>query len=147
MPGGKGNIKPEDGKQFSREYQPKEKWTEKKALKVGDNLISWLKKEDENIFYDDFLILENDYNDDLITYLRKKFTSFSELVKKAKKIQELKLMKFGVFDKLNSTMTKFTLINNHDWKDKTEIDQTVRDITPLTKEEIDEAGKKLDNEC
>jgi len=28
MPGGKGNIKPKDGKQFSSEYQPEEKWTE-----------------------------------------------------------------------------------------------------------------------
>ena len=34
-------------------------------------------------------------------------------------------MKFGVFDKLNATMTKFTLINNHDWKDKQEIQQEV----------------------
>jgi len=37
-------------------------------------------------------------------------------------------------------------LKNMGWKDKTEIDQTVRDVTPLSQEEIDEAGKKLDDE-
>ncbi|MBE9488997.1 MAG: hypothetical protein IMY67_01765 [Bacteroidetes bacterium] len=124
MPGGKGNITPKDGKQFSSEYQPKQKWTEKKALKVGHDLIKWLKAEEENIFFEEFLYIENDYYSDLIGYLGRKFTSFLELINKAKKIQELKLVKFGVFDKLNATMTKFTLINNHDWKEKTQSDLT-----------------------
>ena len=61
MTGGKGNIKPEDGKQFSSEYQPQEKWTEIKALKVGNDLIEWLQGEDENIFYEEFLYLHSNY--------------------------------------------------------------------------------------
>jgi len=126
MPGGKNNIKPEDGKQFSSTYQPSEKWTEKKAVKIGNDLIKWLKADDENIFFNEFLIIKNDYYEELISYLSKKFTSFLKLIENAKKIQELKLVKFGVFDKLNATMTKFTLINNHNWKDKQEIEQTAK---------------------
>jgi len=120
MAGGKGNIKPEDGKQFSSEYQPQEKWTEKKALDIGGELIEWMKLEDENIFMDDFLVIVNDYPEGLISYLSKKFTSFSNLIDKAKQIQRTKLIKFGVMDKLNAPMTKFTLINNHGMFDKVE---------------------------
>lgn len=124
MPGGNKNIRPEDGKQFSSEYQPEEKWTEKRALKVGKELLEWLKKEEENIFFDEFLYIENNYYTELIAYLSNKFTSFLRLIEKAKKIQETKLMKFGVLDKLNAQMTKFTLINNHNWKNKKEIEHS-----------------------
>lgn len=113
MPGGKGNIKPEDGKQFSSEYQPEEKWTKKKADQVGIDLIKWMNEENENIFFEEFLILNNDYYPELIAYLCKKFTSFLKLIEKAKKIQEIKLYKYGVGDELNASMTKFVLINEH----------------------------------
>jgi hypothetical protein len=113
MPGGKGNIKPEDGKQFSSEYQPEEKWTEKKAADLGKELISWMNSKDQHIFFEEFLILENDYYSELISYLCNKFTSFSKLIDRAKKIQEIKLYKFGVGDELNAAMTKFVLINEH----------------------------------
>ena len=47
MPGGKGNIRPKDGKQFSKDYQPPEKWTEKIAEQLGKELITWLKETDD----------------------------------------------------------------------------------------------------
>lgn len=122
MPGGNKNIKPEDGKQFSSEYQPAQKWTEDAALKIGNELISWMKEADENMFFEEFLYLKENYNTDLISYLRKKFSSFAELIRIAKKMQEVKLKKFGVMDKLNAQMTKFVLINNHNWRDKKDFD-------------------------
>ena len=128
MAGGKGKIRPEDGKQFSSEYQPKEKWTEQKALELGSDLINWLKEKDNDgedkghIFFEEFLVIENDYYPELISYLCDKFSSFSNLINKARKIQELKLQKYGVGDRLNATMTKFVLINKHNWKDKSEIE-------------------------
>jgi hypothetical protein len=130
MPGGKGNIKPSDGKQFSKDYQPDEKWTEEKAYKLGIDLILWLKEKDDegedkgNMFLEEFLIIERDLYPDLITYLSEKFTSFSRLVIKAKKIQELKLIKYGVGDRLNASMTKFVLINNHNFNESSKIDHT-----------------------
>lgn len=74
MAGGYANIKPKDGKQFSKEYQPKEKWTEKKALALGNELILWMNEihpngEDKgNIFYEDFLVIERGLYPELITY-------------------------------------------------------------------------------
>ena len=124
MPGGKGNIKPEDGKQFSSEYQPEEKWTEERALELANELIAWQKESPAHMFWDEFLIIEKDLYETLINYLAKKFTSFSNLLEKAKKIQEIKLKKYGTADKLNATMTKFVLINNHNWKDQSHIDHT-----------------------
>lgn len=127
MAGGYGNIRPEDGKQFSKDYQPAEKWTEKRALELGQELLTWMKAKDEdgedkgNIFFEDFLMIENDYYDDLTDYLKNKFTSFSALLDSAKRIQEIKLKKFGVGDRLNATMTKFVLTNNHGYSERQDL--------------------------
>jgi len=134
--GGTKNNK--NGKQFTSDYQPTEKWTEPIAIDVAEKLIAWLKAEDENIFFDDFLFLVNDYHPRTIQYLKEKFPSFFYRIECAKKIQELKLQKFGAFDKLNASMTKFILINNHDWKDKTEVENTVKLNTDII---VD--GKKI----
>ena len=88
MAGGYGNIKPEEGKQFSSEYQPKEKWTEEKALKLGEDLIEWQKADSVNMFWDEYLVLERDLYPSLIAYLSNKFTSFSKLIEKAKKYRK-----------------------------------------------------------
>lgn len=140
MPGGNKLIRPNDGKQFSKDYQPKEKWTEEKALKLGEELIEWLKMKNNdgedcgNIFYNEFLIIEKDLYEELISYLCKKFSSFLKLINKANKIQEIKLKKYGVGDRLNATMTKFVLINKHGWNDKQHIDHTTdgQQIQPTT---------------
>jgi len=134
MPGGNKNIRPEDGKQFSSEYQPEEKWTEEAAINLGNELIAWQKEEASHIFWDEFLVIEKGYYEELIAYLCKKFTSFLKLIKTAKKIQEIKLKKYGTADKLNATMTKFVLINNHGWHDQTNIDHTSKgeQITSIT---------------
>lgn len=140
-----GNV---DGKQFSSTYKPAEKWTEKKALELGQELTEWLKATDDdgndkgNILYEEFLVIEKELYPDLIGYLCNKFSSFLELIEKAKKIQEVKLTKYGIADRLNASMTKFTLINNHEWadrrftefKDKTPKDEI--DVSQLTDDEI-----------
>lgn len=120
-------TKKTNGRLFSSTNQPPEKWTEKKALELGNELISWLKEKDEygndkgNIFFEEFLIIEKDLYPELIAYLRNKFLSFFKLLEKANKIQELKLQKYGTADCLNATMTKFVLINKHNWKEKHEL--------------------------
>jgi hypothetical protein len=121
MPGGKGKIRPEDGKQFSTDYQPEEKWTEEKALKVASDLKEWHKTDQDHIFWEEFLMIDNDYPEKLISYLCRKFSSFATLIESAKKIQEIKLKKYGTADTLNAAMTKFVLINEHNWRDKQEL--------------------------
>lgn len=153
MAGGYGNIKPEDGKQFSKEYQPKEKWTEKNANILGEELIEWLKEKDEhgedkgNIFFMEFLVIEKKMYPALISYLKDKFTSFFKLIEQAEAIQEIKLQKYGVGDRLNSTMTKFVLINKHGWKDKTDITTNGENISTDSKtaKDIEEIKNRLRN--
>lgn len=132
MAGGKGNIRPEDGKQFSKEYQPdKELWSEDLSLLFLNDLIAWIKEADENIFVEDFIFLSCDetrYKGNIYAglpnYLCTKFSSCSKLYERAIAMQKAKLVKYGVMDKLNAAMTKFTLINNHGWRDKNETDFT-----------------------
>lgn len=117
------------GKRFSSEYQPdKEIWTEQTALLLCNDLLEWLKETDEdgedkgNIFFEEFIYMVADpkrYHKDakiyagLPSYLSEKFASCFNLLSHAKKIQEIKLYKYGTFDKLNAAMTKFCLINEH----------------------------------
>jgi hypothetical protein len=143
MPGGYGNIKPKDGKQFSSTYQPKPKWTKKRAEQLGNDLIAWQKKDAINIFWEEFLVIERDLYPDVIRYLSEKYSSFSDLIRQARKIQELKLQKYATADKLNAAITKFVLINKHGWRDKQEVTGADgRDLVPrITIEFIDNADK------
>jgi hypothetical protein len=147
MAGGRGKIRPEDGKQFSSEYQPdKEVWTEELSLLFLEDLIKWIKAEDENIFVDDFIFLSCDESKyegkiyaTLPNYLASKFTSCSNLYAKAIEMQKTKLIKYGVFDTLNAQMTKFVLINNHGFKDKTDVTTEIKttfDPKKYTAEEL-----------
>lgn len=110
-----------------------EKWTEEKALKLGNELINWLSPKIEviqgkqrdihatNIFWEEFIVINKGYYDDLISYLCGKFNAFSDLIKKARKIQELKLVKYGIANRLQPAMTIFVLKNHHNYKDKQDI--------------------------
>ncbi len=131
MPGGKGNIRPEDGKQFSSTYKPAEKWTEEEALRLGNDLLVWMRAEDENIFFDDFLFLACDESKyagkiypQLPSYLASKFTSFSNLLEKARNIEKTKLKKYGAFDKLNASIVKFLLSAEYGLSEKQAIEHS-----------------------
>src|SRR5690606_28029880 len=107
-----------------------EKWTEEKALELGNELLDWMNEVDEdgkdkgNMFVDEFFVIKKRMYETLPNYLAGKFTSFSRLYNTAMKIQEVKLKKYGVGDRLNAAMTKFVLINNHGWTDSQKIDHT-----------------------
>lgn len=133
-----------------------EKWTEEKAIELGNRLIEWMNEKDDNgkdkgnIFFKEFL-MQNDVYQDLIEYLGDKFKSFSDLIRKAKQLQELKLIKFGIADRLQPTMTIFVLKNHHNYKDKQDIDHTskgdkINDLSHLTFDQLYELkyGRKPD---
>ena len=136
-------IGPEDGKKFSSTYQPKPKWTKKRAEQLGNDLIAWQKKDAINIFWEEFLVIERDLYPDVIRYLCKKYSSFSDLIRQARKIQEIKLQKYFTAGKLNAAITKFVLINKHGWRDKQEVTGADgKDLVPrITIEFIDNADK------
>jgi len=155
MPGGNKNIKPEDGKQFQKGNKAAEKWTKKKSLELGDQLLDWLDEIDDegkdkgNIFVIDFLASKR-LDKNIPGYLANKFTSFRELLEIARTIQEAKLIKYGVADRLNASMTKFCLINHHGYKDSQHIDHTTQgqsvndiQITVADKATIDKVKKLI----
>jgi len=121
----KDNPKPKIKSKRSVGGQPEnknaEKWTEDIATKIGHDLINWMKESNKNVFYDEFLYINNDYHPDLIGNLSEKFTSFSELIKKAAKIQETKLRLYCGNGKLHPTMSIFCLKNNHNYTDKNDL--------------------------
>ena len=109
-----------------------EKWTEEKALVLGKELIEWMMPKNvkikdksgneigerdmhlSNIFWQDFICLHKGLNKNTMNYLRDNFESFSDLYDQALNIQEVKLLKYAVLNKLNSSITKFVLQNHHD---------------------------------
>ena len=109
-----------------------EKWTEEKALELGNEMIEWLKK-DGNVFYGEFLSVVKDLYPNTISYLEGKFESFLYLKKKAQKIQEFKLLNKGLNNEVNPTITIFTLKNHHNYKDKSEVDQTITEKKQIFK--------------
>lgn len=94
-----------------------EKWTEEIAKEFGKDLLLWFSKEETNIYFKEFL-LQNDLYADVVTYLCKKFPSFSDLIKMAKEWQELRLWKWGTLGKLDRTMAIFSLKNHHGARDE-----------------------------
>jgi len=119
-----------------------EKWTEKKALKLGNDLIDWLnlppKINDDgnlisvNIFMIEFLT-KNGFSKELTSDLANKFDSFSDLLKRAKEIQEAKIVKYSIMNKINTTMSIFCLKNNHGWKDTKQLEVKQEELSPKEK--------------
>lgn len=105
-----------------------EKWTEEKALELGNELIKFLNTEGtDNLFKKDFLFKHGLYND-VVNHLCDKFPLFSELIKKADEIQLHKLDKYGIMGELNPAMVIFVQKNCHGRRDKQDIDHTVNTV-------------------
>jgi len=151
MSGGNKNIRPEDGKQFSAEYQPQEKWTEREAIDIVNSLLDWLEEKDAdgndsgNIFLEDFEA-ERRISDWVPSYLSKKFTSFSKLYEIAKKKSKAKLLKYGCADRLNATMAKFCLMNHHGYSDKSQAEVKQDNTMRIIWDERTESGDNADKE-
>ena len=102
----------------SREYS---KWTEEKAMELANELLEWISKDDKrNLFIREFLLQVKDLYPDVLAYLRSKFPSFDKAIEKAKQIQEVKLLKYGVLDSYNATITQFVLVNHFGYKSRHE---------------------------
>lgn len=107
------------------------KWTEEKALEIGNDLLDWIKEDTkENIFVSDYLV-RNGYYKDMVDYLQEKYESFSDIIKNALQIQEMKLVKYGTQGKLQPAITIFVLKNHHDYRDRTDQNINVYREAPL----------------
>lgn len=130
---------------FKKGNKSAEKWTEEIALELGEEMIEWLNEvndqgEDKgNMFFREFLVIKKGLYTTVINHLMNKFPSFSNLMDTAKEIQEIKLVKYGVADRLNATMTKFVLTNNHGYSEKSEnINTNTHSLASLLTSDEDE---------
>jgi thymidine kinase len=98
-----------------------EKWTEKAAIDLGNELIDWLCEKPVNYLYEEFLVIVKGLHPCTISYLGKKFESFSKLIKRAEKIQEIKICKYTDNKRINTTMGIFMLKNKHGFTDRQDV--------------------------
>ena len=151
MPGGKGNIRPSDNpKPFKKGNKAAEKWTEELALKFGNSLIIWMNKEDENVFFEEFIYMNKHEEFPKITtdtpsYLASKYSTFSDLLTIAKKIEEFTLKKFSAFNKLNPQICKFLLSAQYGYTEKTSTDNTLKADVKVGIINIDPLSDESDN--
>jgi hypothetical protein len=101
------------------------KWTEEKVILLGEELIDWLKLDDDNVWFEKFLYEEKDLYPQFISEMRDKYPKFSELIKRAKKIQESKLVDGTLKHSLNPTMAIFVLKNHYQYTDKQQTEITI----------------------
>lgn len=106
------------------------KWTEAKATRLANELIKWL-GEDSNIWFERFLYEVKGLYPQIISELSEKYPKFSEAIKRAKKIQEAKIVDYAFKHQINTTMAIFVLKNNYDWKEKSEQDINIKSEQPL----------------
>ena len=151
MPGGKGNIKPSDNpKPFKKGNKAAEKWTEELALKFGNSLIIWMNQEDENVFFEEFIYMNKHEEFPKITtdtpsYLASKYSTFSDLLTIAKKIEEFKLKKYSAFNKLNPQICKFLLSAQYGYTEKIATDNTLKADVKVGIINIDPLSDESDN--
>jgi hypothetical protein len=138
-----------------------EKWPEEKALKIAAGLIRWLRPKKQilkdgktidahaaNIFYEEYIVIIKGLYPDFIGNMCEKFNSFSDLIKKAKAIQKIKLMKHSTAGNLKEGITCFILKNYHGMADKVEFrgnigNRPYYDYSKLTDKELTEMEKLL----
>ena len=79
-----------------------------------------------------------DVNEDTLYEWLKKGQEFSEAIKRLKSSQKMKLITGGLIKKYDASMAKFELLNNHGYKEKSEVEHSgkinVPELEKLTNE-------------
>lgn len=88
------------------------KWTEEKAIELAEKLIDWMKEDQSNFMFKDFLF-EHDLYTDLIADLSRKYPRFADYIARAKEIEAHRIQKYALANKLNSGMAQWILAVHH----------------------------------
>ena len=109
------------------------KWTKARLDQLAEELEVWMRKP-SNFWLGDFAVNVADCSRTYLADLarEKRSKRFSDTYKKAKSIQESKILKGGLTGKLNPTMAIFTLKNVAGWRDSRDlkIKEDDNDIPP-----------------
>ena len=95
-----------------------EKWTKSQATKFADSVLEYVQENADCLFIGE-AVTELGYYRTLWNYISEKFDF--DTIKRVESILESRLVKAGLTGGSNPTMTIFTLKNNYDWKDKSEV--------------------------
>lgn len=110
-----------------------EKWTKEQAQGFIDRILQEV-ETDINCTSIEKAAVNIGWYESLLVYLENKFQDIDLMpIKKSKAIIKSRLIEKGLKNEYNPTMTIFILKNNHDMKDKQEVDQNVNvnEIPPL----------------
>jgi hypothetical protein len=116
-----------------------EKWTLKESQIFIDSVYEYVLEHKDCCSIEE-ACCELEQYEKLLIYLENKFDKIVfNAIKKSKAIIKQRILKQGLKNKYNPTMAIFVLKNNHDMKDKQEIDQTIiekPDLSNLTYEQL-----------
>lgn len=127
---------------FAKGNKCAEKWSEEEAIKLGDELLEWMYSRIDNVFFEDFFVVEKKLYPTIYSFLIEKFEPFSKRIELAKKIQEIRISKGCLTNEFNGGFGKFFLSANHGMSEKsiTEVEQ--KGEAPTIKLEIIEDNRK-----
>ncbi len=83
-------------------------------LKNEARLFSEWMNRPHSVYFKSFCI-ERGYSPQRLSEFAQKSPEFAEVYKIAKEWQESKLVNLGLWNEINPTMTKFVLLNQHEW--------------------------------
>ena len=118
------------------------KYTEREMIKVGQDLIEWLNESEEHLFVIEFLAKKGLYWE-IIERWEKRSEEFCRLYKKAKFIQEMRLLKKGVKGGNSTAFTIFLLKNFYGYQDRQNIDMRQERIIKVEGEDAKLIKKML----
>ena len=106
------------------------KWTEESLKQIGEDLVSYM-QQPESIWFKHFLS-EKGLSTQKLEHMRSTYPAFDEYYKRAKEIQQAKIVDNSLWKKADGNFAKFLLTNTHDgWVDKTRQDVQVSHVDPF----------------
>lgn len=95
-------------------------WTEEAAMALASALEAWMEEDEEHIFFQEYLAKHRIRNA-TIANLSSKYPEFQKIIKDLKVIQEYRINRLALKQKINPVMAIFLLKNHHGYTDKQEI--------------------------
>lgn len=100
-----------------------EEWNNQLIEAEGIELLAWLER-DGNVFAKEFAN-QRGYHSSRFTEWCQQSKTFQLIYSRAKEIQEVKLLKGGLHGTHKEQMSKFVLVNHHDYKEKSELSASI----------------------
>ena len=110
-----------------------------KIISIGGETIDWIRKDNlDACFVYEHLLKEHGLDGRTVSYYRKKNEDFDYLISLALELQEMKLARLMLRNKVNTQAAVFVLKNKHGWTEKTqlEVKQNVVDAVQEARQRI-----------